>query len=109
MKKILLVITSLFLVSSLALAVEENNTVSTGETAVENTVPATSATPVATATLSKGESFMVAFGMHESPIVGGGESGGSTASSAATAVAGTVAHSGAVVLTSSQNTPYSYK
>lgn len=106
MKKILLVITSLFLVSSLALAVEENNTVSTGETTVENTVPAT---PVATATLSKGESFMVAFGMHESPIVGGGESGGSTATSAATAVAGTVAHSGAVVLTSSQNTPYSYK
>lgn len=104
MKKFLLVMTSLLLVSSLALAVEEGNTTNTSESVTESTVP------VATAgTLSKGESFMVAFGMQDSPIVGGGESGGSTASSAATAVAGTVAHSGAVVLTSSQNTPYSYK
>lgn len=104
MKKFLLVMTSLLLVSSLALAVEEENTTNTSESVTESTAL------VATAgTLSKGESFMVAFGMQESPIVGGGESGGSTASSAATAVAGTVAHSGAVVLTSSQNTPYSYK
>lgn len=100
MKKFLLVMTSLLLVSSLALAVEEENTTNTSESVTESTAPGT---------LSKGESFMVAFGMQESPIVGGGESGGSTASSAATAVAGTVAHSGAVVLTSSQNTPYSYK
>lgn len=101
MKKILLVMTSLLLVSSLALAAEENNTANTNESVAESTAP------VATAgTLSKGESFMVAFGMHDSPIVGGGESGGSTASTAATAVATTSAHSGAVVLTSSQNTPY---
>lgn len=103
MKKFLLVITSLLLVSSLALAVEEENITNTNESVTENTAP------VATATLSKGESFMVAFGMKESPIVGGGESGGSTASPAATAVAHTIAHSGAVVLTNSQNTPYSYK
>ena len=109
MKKFLLVITSLFLVSSLALAAEEKHTSNANETTVENTASTAPAIPVAPATLSKGESFMVAFGMQESPIVGGGESGGSTVSSATAAVAGTVAHSGAVVLTSSQNTPYSYK
>ncbi|WP_407536937.1 hypothetical protein [Cetobacterium somerae] len=101
MKKIILVMTSLLLVSSLALAVEEENTMNTNEAVAESAAPA--------GTLSKGESFMVAFGMQESPIVGGGESGGSTASTAATAVATTSAHTGAVVLTSSQNTPYSYK
>lgn len=101
MKKFLLVMTSLLLVSSLALAVEEENTTNTSESVTESTATA--------GTLSKGESFMVAFGMQDSPIVGGGESGGSTASPAATAVAHTIAHSGAVVLTSSQNTPYSYK
>lgn len=102
MKKIILVMTSLLLVSSLALAVEEENTMNTNEAVAESTVPAAG-------TLSKGESFMVAFGMQESPIVGGGESGGSTTSTAATVVATTSAHTGAVVLTSSQNTPYSYK
>lgn len=104
MKKIILVMTSLLLVSSLALAVEEENTANTNEAVAESAAPAATA-----GTLSKGESFMVAFGMQESPIVGGGESGGSTASTAATAVATTSAHTGAVVLTSSQNTPYSYK
>lgn len=104
MKKFLLVMTSLLLVSSLALAVEEENTTNTSESVTESTAPVVTA-----GTLSKGESFMVAFGMQESPIVGGGESGGSTASPAATAVANTIAHSGTVVLTSSQNTPYSYK
>ena len=106
MKKFLLVMTLLFLISSLAFAAEQEteNTGAASETVAENT------TSVATAgTLSKGDSFMVAFGMQDSPIVGGGESGGSTNSTAATAVAGSVAHTGAVVLTSSQNTPYSYK
>lgn len=104
MKNFLLVITSLFLVNSLALAIEEENTVNTSESVIESTAPI-----VTTGTLSKGESFMVAFGMQESPIVGGGESGGSTSSLAAIAVAGTLANSGAIVLTNSQNTPDSYK
>ena len=106
MKKILLIATSLLLVTSLALAVEQENesAVNAEETVAEGT------TSVATAgTLSKGESFMVAFGMQESPIVGGGESGGGTSSAAGTAVAVSSAQTGAVVLTSSQNTPYSYK
>ena len=104
MKKIILTIVSLFLLNSLAFAVdqESENPIDTerSETVtVENTA----------GTLSKSESFMVAFGMHDSSVVGGGESGGNPAPAAATAVASTNAHSGAVVLTSSQNTPYSYK
>ena len=104
MKKKMLLVISVILLSNAVFAVDQEptNTVnadSSNTVTVENT----------TVTLSKGESFMVAFGMHNSSIVGGGESGGNSTSASATAVASTSAHSGAVVLTSSQNTPYSYK
>lgn len=106
MKKLLLILGILLTVTSLTYAVDEEST-SEGEAAVAEST-AEASTGVA---LSKGDSFMAAFGMRDSSIVGGGESGGAGVSSAAgsAAVAQTAAHVGAVSLTSSQNTPYSYK
>lgn len=55
-----------------------------------------------------GDSFMGAFGMGDSSIVSGGESGGGV-TAGLTAVELSAAHVGSTSLTSSQNTPYSYK
>ena len=109
MKKLLLVLGIMMMATSLTYAVDEETTSEDEGTVAESTA-ATSAeapAPVA-ATLSKGDSFMAAFGM-ETSAVSGGEAGGITSSAGSTAVAHTSAHVGAVSLTSSQNTPYSYK
>lgn len=82
MKKILLTITSLLLVSSLAFAAEPEET------------PAV--------TLSKSDSFLVAFGMKDSPDGEENQTGSTT-------VAHASAHGSAISLTHLQNTPYSYK
>lgn len=88
MKKILLTIMSLLLVSSLAMAVEPE------EGPTEQETPAV--------TLSKSDSFLVAFGMKDS------QDEEENQMSAAT-VAHASAHASAISLTHLQNTPYSYK
>ncbi len=88
MKKILLTITSLLLVSSLAFAAEPEET------------PAAQETPAVT--LSKSDSFLVAFGMKDSPDGEENQTGSTT-------VAHASAHGSAISLTHLQNTPYSYK
>ncbi|MGL5057818.1 MAG: hypothetical protein ACRC6A_10690, partial [Fusobacteriaceae bacterium] len=73
----------------------------------ESTSEITSVTSESTGvTISKGESFMAAFGMGDS--VAGGESGMSSSAGMA-GIAGNIANTAASNLTSSQNTPYSYK
>ncbi|MEG0136983.1 MAG: hypothetical protein RR682_13370 [Cetobacterium sp.] len=105
MKKILLVLASLLLINTVVLGAEEAESAenSTQATQSENTVSA------APAALSKGESFMAAFGMGDSGVIGGGESGGTSGSGASVAAATSTAHVGSTALTSPQNTPYSYK
>ncbi|MBC2851600.1 hypothetical protein H5J22_09375 [Cetobacterium sp. 8H] len=106
MKKILLVLASLLLINTVVLCAEETAESaenSTQATQSENTISA------APAALSKGESFMAAFGMGDSGVIGGGESGGTSGSGASVAAAMSTAHVGSTVLTSPQNTPYSYK
>lgn len=108
MKKLLLILGIMMMATSLTYAVDEETTTSEGEGIVaESTATASEAAPVA-GTLSKSDSFMAAFGM-ETSQVSGGESGGITSSAGSTAVAHTAAHVGSVSLTSSQNTPYTYK
>lgn len=102
MKKLLLTLGILMMATSLTYAVEEETP------AEENVAVAENAAPTEGVTLSKGDSFMVAFGMEPSAVIGG-EGGAISSPAAATAVAGTSAHVGSVGLTSSQNTPYSYK
>lgn len=101
MKKFLLITMSLFLVSSLAFTAEEKSKDGKSETTSES-----ASSPAGT--ISKGDSFMAAFGMQESSTAGG-ESGGSRVSAGATAVATTVVSTVSASLTSSQNTPYNYK
>lgn len=112
MKKLLLILGIMMMATSLTYAVEdEETTTSEGEGTVAESTGVTSAEAPVGVTLSKGDSFMAAFGMGDSSIVSGGESGGGGVSSTAgsTAVAHTAAHVGSVSLTSSQNTPYTYK
>ena len=104
MKKILLILGMLVMVTSLTYAVDEETTSEDEGTVAESTAATSAEAP----TLSKGDSFMAAFGM-ETSAVSGGEAGGITSSAGSTAVAHTSAHVGSVSLTSSQNTPYSYK
>lgn len=102
MKKFLIVLGAMFMIATVNFAQEnEENTNTSAETTAESA-------PVSGA-ISKGDSFMAAFGMGDSSIVGGGEAGGTISTAGAAAVAGTVASTGAANLTSSQNTPYSYK
>ncbi|MGL5427417.1 MAG: hypothetical protein ACRDAS_05830 [Cetobacterium sp.] len=93
MKRFLVLSTTLLLMASLTFAAE-----SKAEKKAEK-----SSTGV---TISKGDSFMAAFGMGDS--VAGGEAGTSSSAGSA-AVAGNLANRVAAGLTSSQNTPYSYK
>ena len=112
MKKLLLILGIMMMATSLTYAAEdEETTTSEGEGTVAESTGATSAEAPVGVTLSKGDSFMVAFGMADSSIVSGGESGGGgiSSSAGAAAVAGSTAHVGSVSLTSSQNTPYTYK
>lgn len=101
MKKIILVIASLLFINTVALCAEEETA-----TEEETTISAAEASPAA---MTKGESFMAAFGMGDSGIIDGGESGGLTSTAGSTAIASSTAHAGSTVLTSPQNTPYSYK
>ena len=111
MKKLLLILGIMMMATSLTYAAEDEETTSEGEGTVAESTGATSAEAPVGVTLSKGDSFMVAFGMADSSIVSGGESGGGgiSSSAGAAAVAGSTAHVGSVSLTSSQNTPYTYK
>lgn len=107
MKKILLMLGMLVMVASLTYAVDEETTPEDEGTVTESAATTSAEAPIG-ATLSKGDSFMAAFGM-ETSVVSGGEAGGVTSSAGSTAVAHTSAHVGSVSLTSSQNTPYTYK
>lgn len=107
MKKLLLALGIMLMATSLTYAVDEEMTSEGEGTVAESTATASEAAPVA-GTLSKGDSFMAAFGMGTSQV-GGGEAGGVSSTAGSTAVAHTAAHVGSVSLTSSQNTPYSYK
>lgn len=105
MKKIILVMISLLFINAVALCAEEETA-----TEEETTISAAEASPAA---MTKGESFMAAFGMGDSGVIDGGESGGSTGGAAssvgAVAAAHATAHVGSTALTSPQNTPYTYK
>ncbi|MCX3066991.1 hypothetical protein OQE61_05750 [Cetobacterium somerae] len=107
MKKLLLALGIMLMVTSLAYAVDEETTSEDESTVAESTGAASVEAPTGV-TLSKGDSFLAAFGMQTSQV-SGGEAGGITSSAGLTAVAHTAAHVGSVSLTSSQNTPYSYK
>lgn len=107
MKKLLLILGIMMMATSLTYAVDEETT-SEDEGAVAESTAATSAEAPTGVTLSKGDSFLAAFGM-ETSAVSGGEAGGISSSAGSAAVAHTSAHVGSVSLTSSQNTPYSYK
>ena len=107
MKKLLLILVILMMTTSLTYAVDEETT-SEDEGAVAESTSASSAEAPTGVALSKGDSFLAAFGM-ETSAVSGGEAGGITSSAGSTAVAHTSAHVGSISLTSSQNTPYSYK
>lgn len=102
MKKLLLVLGVMMMATSLTYAVEEESAPAEESTVAENVAPTEGVT------LSKGDSFMVAFGMEPSAVIGG-EGGMVSSPAAATSVASTSAHVGSSTLTSSQNTPYSYK
>ena len=102
MKKLLLILGVMMMATSLTYAVEEESAPAEESAVAENVAPTEGVT------LSKGDSFLAAFGM-ETSTVSGGEAGGITSSAGSTAVAHTAAHVGSVTLTSSQNTPYSYK
>ncbi|MEG1449757.1 MAG: hypothetical protein RSC62_03020 [Cetobacterium sp.] len=107
MKKILLVLASLLLINTVVLCAEETAESAENSTQVTQSENTFSAAPAA---LSKGDSFMAAFGMGDSGVIGGGESGGTSGTPAgAVAVAHSIAHVGSTALTSPQNTPYSYK
>ncbi|MGL4653509.1 hypothetical protein [Cetobacterium sp.] len=106
MKRILAILGTMLIVSSMSFAAEgvdnsSNKTKSKSKSESESTETAV--------TISKGDSFMVAFGMADSSLVGGGEAGGISSTAGAAAVAGTAASTGSSNLTSSQNTPYTYK
>ena len=109
MKKLLLILGIMMMATSLTYAVDDETTSEDEGTVAESTATASEAP--ASVTLSKGDSFMVAFGMGDSSIVSGGESGGGgmTSTAGSTAIAHASAHVGSVSLTSSQNTPYTYK
>ena len=112
MKKLLLILGILMMATSLTYAAQDEESTSEGEgTVAESTTEGAPAEAPSGVALSKGDSFMAAFGMGDSSIVSGGESGGGGVSSSAgaAAVAHTAAHVGSVSLTSSQNTPYTYK
>lgn len=102
MKKLLLILGILMMVTSVTYTAEENTTSENGSTTKDSkgTQPR--------APMSKGDSFMAAFGMGDSSIVSGGESGGGV-TAGLTAIELSAAHVGSTSLTSSQNTPYSYK
>ncbi len=99
MKKLLLILGILMMVTSVTYTAEENTTSDTTKDS-KGTQPG--------APMSKGDSFMAAFGMGDSSIVSGGESGGGV-TAGLTAIELSAAHVGSTSLTSSQNTPYSYK
>ncbi len=99
MKKLLLILGILMMVTSVTYTAEENTTSDTTKDS-KGTQPG--------APMSKGDSFMAAFGMGDSSIVSGGESGGGV-TVGLTAIELSAAHVGSTSLTSSQNTPYSYK
>ncbi|MGL4785980.1 MAG: hypothetical protein ACRC2Q_03705 [Cetobacterium sp.] len=107
MKKLLLALGIMLMATSLTYAVDEETTSEDESTVAESTGAASAEAPTGV-TLSKGDSFLAAFGMQTSQV-SGGEAGGITSSAGSTAVAHTAAHVGSVSLTSSQNTPYSYK
>lgn len=107
MKKLLLILGIMMMATSLTYAEGEKKTSKDEDTATESTA-ATSAEAPTGVTISKGDSFLAAFGM-ETSAVSGGEAGGISSSAGSTAVAQASAHVGSVSLTSSQNTPYSYK
>lgn len=107
MKKLLLILGVLMMVTSVTYAAEENTTSENGNTTSKSTTKDSKGTHSG-APISKGDSFMGAFGMGDSPIVSGGESGGGV-TAGLTAVELSAAHVGSTSLTSSQNTPYSYK
>lgn len=107
MKKLLLALGIMLMATSLTYAVDEETTSEDESTVAESTGTASAEAPTGV-TLSKGDSFLAAFGMQTSQV-SGGEAGGITSSAGSTAVAHTAAHVGSVSLTSSQNTPYSYK
>lgn len=99
MKKLLLILGILMMVTSVTYTAEENTTSDT----TKDSKGTQSGAP-----MSKGDSFMAAFGMGDSSIVSGGESGGGV-TAGLTAIELSAAHVGSTSLTSSQNTPYSYK
>ncbi|WP_432205359.1 hypothetical protein ACQ9ZF_09080 (plasmid) [Cetobacterium somerae] len=94
MKKIIFMTMSLLMMSSLAFGVEGD------QNAPQNEAPVAQGTTEAPENLSKGDSFMVAFGMKDSNLV--------VRRRVRLTVALTNAHSTAVNLTHSQNTPYYY-
>lgn len=106
MKRILAVLAAMLVVSSMSFAAKKNERTSKGDSS-ESKGMTQSSQPVAV--VAKGDSFMVAFGMADSSLVGGGEAGGVSSTAGSAAVAGTAASTGSSNLTSSQNTPYTYK
>ncbi|MGL4934290.1 MAG: hypothetical protein ACRCXX_06000 [Cetobacterium sp.] len=79
---------------------------------VENTSQTQNISNTSVLVVSKSDSFMTAFGMGDSNVVAGGESGGeansnsSSTSQSSSAIAGSVITSGTSSLTNIQNTPY---
>ncbi len=112
MKKVLIILGTLILINTVSLCAEEINEGSQeGVSVTSESIQGGDSVGVsmdAGSSMSKGDSFMTAFGMGDSGVVGGGEAGstgGNGGAVVATSTAGHVANQGITP----GGTPYTYK